>query len=155
MTGTELTRVLDHEHVAYERIPHSHTDTARQEATELHLAQDEVAKTIVLVGQHGYVRASLPASERLDLHKVRELLGCGEDTHLATESELAGAYPMFELGAVPPFGGPTGDWAVLDRRLAHRESVVLEAGVHDESVRIRTHDLIRLADPQIADICQE
>jgi len=60
---------------------------------------------------------------------------------------------MFELGAVPPFGGPTGDRAVLDRRLAARESVVLEAGSHERSVRLRTRDLIRLADAPIADIC--
>jgi prolyl-tRNA editing enzyme YbaK/EbsC (Cys-tRNA(Pro) deacylase) len=35
---------------------------------------------------------------------------------------------MFELGAVPPFGGPAGDRTVVDRRLAEQESVLIEAG---------------------------
>jgi hypothetical protein len=58
----------------------------------------------------------------------RELLGDAKTTPLATEKELAGAYPMFELGAVPPFGGPAGDRTVVDRRLAEQESVLIEAG---------------------------
>ena len=154
MSVVELTRELDREHVPYELIPHRHTETASAEAAELHLTEDEVAKTIVLVGERGYVRVVLAASGRLDLHKARALLGLGKETRLATEAELAGAYPMFELGAVPPFGGPIGDLAVLDRHLASREWLVLEAGTHEESVRVRTRDLIRLADAQIADICE-
>jgi prolyl-tRNA editing enzyme YbaK/EbsC (Cys-tRNA(Pro) deacylase) len=39
--------------------------------------------------------------------------------------------------------------------LADRESVVLEAGSHDESVRLRTADLIGLAKAEVADIAQE
>ena len=154
MNVVEVTRELDREQVPYELIPHRRTETASEEAAELHLDGDEIAKTIVLVGEHGYVRAVLPASERLDLHKARALLGLGKEARLATEAELAGAYPMFELGAAPPFGGPAGDRAVLDRRLARREWLVLEAGTHEESVRVRTRDLIRLTDPQIADICE-
>ena len=46
--------------------------------------------------------AVLPASERIDLRKVRELLEGGKSIHLASEDELARDYPDFELGAVPP-----------------------------------------------------
>jgi prolyl-tRNA editing enzyme YbaK/EbsC (Cys-tRNA(Pro) deacylase) len=44
---------------------------------------------------------------------------------------------------------------VLDSRVAERESVVLEAGSHEQSVRIPTGDLLRVADAQVADICAE
>ena len=54
------------------------------------------------------------------------------------------AYPMYELGAVPPFGVPAGDRVLLDRRLAQHDSVVLEAGSHSESVRLKTADLLSL-----------
>jgi Ala-tRNA(Pro) deacylase len=151
----DLTSELDGQGVVYELIPHRPTGTAREEAAELGLSHDEVAKTIVLATDQGFVRAVLPASGRLDLHKARERLGSGKSTRLATEAELAGAYPMFELGAVPPFGGPPGDRAIVDRRLADRESVVLEAGAHDQSVRIRTEDLLRITASEIADICDE
>jgi hypothetical protein len=55
------------------------------------------------------------------------LLGNDKTTRLATEEELAGADPMFELGAVPPFGGPAGDRIIADRP-ARREGVDRDRG---------------------------
>jgi Ala-tRNA(Pro) deacylase len=156
MSAIDLADRLAKEHVdEYELISHRHTETASEEAAVIGAPRDEVGKTIILVGERGFVRAVLPASERLDLHKVRPLIGCGPTTRLATEEELAGAYPMFELGAVPPFGGPAGDAAVVDHRLALRETVVVEAGTHDSSIRLATKDLVRVAEAQIADICED
>jgi Ala-tRNA(Pro) deacylase len=154
MSSVHITQRLALEHVDdYELIRHQHTESAGDEAAVLGTPPDEVGKTIVLVGEHGFVRAVIPASSRLDLHKVRPVIGCGAGVRLATEEELAGAYPMFELGAVPPFGGPSGDAAVLDRRLALRDTIVVEAGRHDRSIRLATKDLVRVAEAQIADIC--
>ncbi len=154
MSIIDLTRELDREDVAYELIPHRRTMTAGEEASAIGVPPDEVAKTIVLVTEDGYVRAVLPASERLDLDKVRTRLRHPKHARLANEAELAAAYPMFELGAVPPLGGPAGDRTIVDHRLALRESVVLEAGSHDESIRLQMKDLLLLAEAEIADICE-
>ena len=154
MTAFLLEERLAADHVVdYEIIHHRHTESASDEAAAIHAAPEVVGKTIILVGDHGFVRAVIPASERLDLHKTRSVIGCGATARLATEEELAGAYPMFELGAVPPFGGPPGDASVVDHRLALQETVVVEAGTHDHSIRLATKDLIRVAEAQIADIC--
>jgi len=59
---------------------------------------------------------------------------------------------MYELGAVPPFGVPAGDRVLFDRRLAQRDSVVLEAGSHNESLRMKTADLLTLSGAEVADI---
>ena len=155
MTSYDLTRELERKHVDYEVIPHRRTEAAKDEATAIGVEARQVAKTVVLLTDAGYVRAVVPASERLDLHKVRELFGDGKQTRLATERELASAYPMFELGAVPPFGGPAGDQVIVDRRLAERESVVLEAGSHSESVQMRTADLLILTAATIADLAAD
>lgn len=152
MSATELTRELMGQHVDYEVIPHRATETARDEALEVGLA--EVAKTIIVATDQGFVRAVIPASERLDLSKLRALLPGRTNVRLASEEEMAGAYPMFDLGAVPPVGGPPGDRAVLDRHLAVRESLVFEAGAHDSSIRLRTRDVVRLADALIDNICE-
>lgn len=151
MKAEDLMRELAARQLGYELIQHPPTMSAGEEAAAVGVPQQEVAKTIVLFTERGYVRAALPASERLDLHKVRGLLG--NETRLATEGELVVAYPMFELGAVPPFGGPAGDRTVVDRRLADRTTVVIEAGSHSESVRMQSSDLITLAQAEIADIC--
>jgi Ala-tRNA(Pro) deacylase len=126
--------------------------TAGEEAAAIGIPKAEVAKTLVLFTDTGRVRAVLQASERLDLRKVRDLLGSGKSTRLASETELAETYPMFELGAVPPFGGPTGDRTIVDRGLAELETVVIEAGSHSESVRIKTEDLLALTRAEIAEI---
>ena len=60
----------------------------------------------------------------------------------------------FELGAVPPFGGRE-DNVLVDERLAGRDSIVVEAGSHDRSVRLKAADLVRLTRAQVADICRE
>jgi Ala-tRNA(Pro) deacylase len=152
----ELTTALDKEGVRYELLPHAHTERAADEAKALGVDLAEVGKTLVLTTPAGYVRAVLPASERLDLRKVGELLAVGKkQVHLSTEDDLARDYPEFDLGAVPPLGGGRGDRVLIDSRLAERDSIVIEAGSHDESVRVPTADLVRLTAAEVADICQD
>lgn len=156
MTVAAVTRELARQHVSYELIQHRRTRTAREEASLVGVPARDVAKTIVLAaGDGGFVRAVLPASEKLDLAKVREVVGGGKHLRLATEAELVGLYPMFELGAVPPFGGPETDRVVVDLGLARLDYVVLEAGSHSESVRIRVADLLQLTGAQTADLCRD
>jgi prolyl-tRNA editing enzyme YbaK/EbsC (Cys-tRNA(Pro) deacylase) len=56
---------------------------------------------------------------------------------------------------VPPFGGAHGDQVIVDTRLAERDSVVLEAGSHEQSLRMKAADLVRLTGAQVADISKE
>jgi Ala-tRNA(Pro) deacylase len=154
MAEKDVTSVLDQSGVDYELLPHPRTETATAEAEALGLDPQEVAKTIVLSTPGGYVRAVLPASERIDLSKVREQVEGGKRIHLANEEDLQRDYPGFDLGAVPPFGGE-GDRVLLDARLARRETVVLEAGSHEQSVRIKTADLLRLTQADVVDLVQE
>ena len=141
--------------VGYELMRHEHTERAVDEAAALGVDPEDVAKTVVLTTGEGYVRAVLPASERLDLHKLRQHLKGGKEVRLATEAELVGAYPGFELGAVPPFGGPPGDVVVVDWRVVDRDWVIIEAGRHEQSVRVRPRDLVPRLGAEVADICSE
>jgi len=127
-----LTERLDQAGVAYELLEHNPTDRAAEEATALGLRLNEVAKTIVVTAREGNLRVLLPASERIDMHKLRDLLGAGKELHLLTEEALGAEYPEFDLGAVPPVGGRE-DGVVVDRRVADLDQVVFEAGSHDRS----------------------
>jgi Ala-tRNA(Pro) deacylase len=153
--GTEdLTRVLDEAGVRYELLLHARTESAVAEAEALGLAPADVAKTLVVTTPEGYLRAVLPASQRIDLHKLREVTGGGKkDVHLVSEEDLARDYPEFDLGAVPPIGGARRDPVVVDRRLAERDSIVLEAGSHEHSARVSTGDLLHVSGAEVADIC--
>lgn len=151
----DLTDLLERKGVHFEILTHPHTESARDEAAALGIDPHEVAKTVVLVTEHGYVRALVPASDRLDLAKARAVLNLDERPELAHEADLAVAYPSFELGAVPPVGGPSGDRVAVDARLARRDSIVIEGGSHEESLRVRTEELLVLTHAAIGDLCHD
>jgi Ala-tRNA(Pro) deacylase len=156
MATEPLTAVLDRAGVTYELLPHAHTERAADEAQALGLEATVVAKTLIVTSPDGNVRAVLPASERIDLRKLGELEGeSKKNVHLASEEALRRDYPEFELGAVPPVGGTHGDRVVVDRRIAELDTIVLEAGSHEESIRLPTNELIRLTKAQVADICAD
>jgi len=148
-----LIDVLRREHVPYELIPHRHTETALAEASTLGVDPHQVAKTLILTTPFGFVRAVIAASDRLDLERARLTLNTAE-VELATEETLVGAYPEFELGAVPPMGGPY-DRVLVDRRLFDSTFLVLDAGTHDESIRLRTGDLLSIAEAEVADLAHD
>ncbi|HEU0304251.1 MAG TPA: YbaK/EbsC family protein [Gaiellaceae bacterium] len=155
MAASTLTELLDSQGVAYELLPHEHTERAADEAAALGVPADSVAKTLVLAVPDGYVRVVLAASDRLDLHKVREIVGEGKKkVHLATEDDLQRDFPEFELGAAPPVGGRR-DPVLLDQAIAGREQIVFEAGDHDESVRLSPADLQRLAEVRVVDVRED
>jgi Ala-tRNA(Pro) deacylase len=153
---SDLTSALDEAGVSYELLPHPHTETALAEAEALGVAPDDVAKTLVVKVPGGYTRVVLPASARLDMHKLREIHGGGRHkVRLASEDDLRRDYPEFELGAVPPIGGGRKDPVVVDPKVAEQETVVIEAGSHDESVRIAAADLVQVAGAAVTDISED
>ena len=153
MTGTEpLTGALDRLGIGYELLDHERTDRAADEAAVLGLSSSEIAKTIVVTTGAENVRVLVPASERVDLHKLRDLLEAGKELHLLSEDVLEVEYPEFELGAVPPLGG-RDDVVVVDLRLVGLEDIVFEAGTHDRSARVKAADLVSLAGARVADVC--
>lgn len=156
MAVTDLTRVLDDAGAEYELLPHDHTERAVAEAEALGIPPSEVAKTVIVRTGSGHVRALVPAADRIDMRKLREVLGeSKDDVQLATEDEMARDYPEFALGAVPPVGGAQSDPVIVDQRLVEREWLVFEAGSHDDSIRVKTADFLRIARARTADLCHE
>lgn len=148
----DVVGFLEEAGIDFDVQEHAPTVGAADEAAALGVGAEEVAKTLVLVAPSGNVRAVLAASERIALHKVAAVLGVGgKKVHLASEDDLARDYPEFELGAVPPFAGRE-DQVLIDEQLASRDSVVVEAGSHHRSVRLKAADLVRLTGAQVADL---
>lgn len=86
---------------------------------------------------------------------MREIHGGGRHKiHLATEDDLRSDYPEFELGAVPPIGGRS-DPVIVDPKIAELTDVVLEAGSHDESLRIAAADLVAVTGAAVTDISED
>lgn len=143
---------LERAGIPYDTVPHMRTSSALAEARALGVEPAAVAKTVVLSTPKGFIRAVIPASERLDIGKVRKALEV-QSVDLLTEAGLADEYPEFELGAVPPVGGSHHDRVLVDIGVCEHEFVLVEAGTHEGSVRIASADLAGHRSALIADIC--
>jgi Ala-tRNA(Pro) deacylase len=146
-----VTRFLEARGVRYEVIEHDAAYSAVAEARAAGADPAATAKTVALHDRDGYRLAVVPASERLDLRRARELLGASHHLRLATEQELGQDFPAFDLGALPPFAVPPIP-EVVDLRLVGHERIVCAAGEQRRSVLIATLDLLRITEPRVADI---
>jgi Ala-tRNA(Pro) deacylase len=150
-----VTGHLDGAEVAYEVVEHDPTMSATAEAMITNWPPDEVAKTVILQDGDSYVLAVVPASERIDLHKVRDLLGATKALRLATESEIAADFPSLEVGAAPPFGPMMPRAEVIDHRLMKAGRVLCAGGDHRHSVLVDPRDIVRMTDAKTADISED
>jgi Ala-tRNA(Pro) deacylase len=157
MTGPIETvrEFLDERDVAYELVEHDERFTAAAEARASGVEPHDAAKDVLLRGNVGYVLAVIPASERLDLRKTRELLEEASGLRLATEDEIGADFSQFELGALPPFGPILNVSQIVDRRLLDHAQVLCSAGDHRHSIKVDPNDMVRLADARVADLCQD
>jgi Ala-tRNA(Pro) deacylase len=147
-----VTDALRSAHVEFELLSHRRTLTAASEARVLGVLPQETAKTVVVKAGGETARAVVAASDRLDIQRLSDVLGAAAE--LVHEHELVTLYPEFELGAVPPFGGGHGERVVVDVGLVKFDYVVLPAGTHDRSIRMRVGDLLRIAKAEPAEIAR-
>lgn len=158
LSGTGIGAVSEYlraEGIRHEVVEHDETLSAAAEAAATERPPHQVAKTVVLHDRGTYMLAVIPASQRLDLHKVRELLGASGSLRLATEQQMAEDFPALEVGAVPPLGPMMPVAEVVDRRLLDEERVLCAGGDHRHSVLLDPRDIAAATDATVADVCEE
>jgi len=126
--------------VTFTVIPHPKVPTAAGEAHALHLPEELVAKTVVVIANYGPALMVIPASRRLDLPLAAEAVADPE-ARLATERELERQFPDYELGALPPLAMMLLAPMYVDPAVAERDEIVFAAGRQDVSIRMATKDL--------------
>jgi Ala-tRNA(Pro) deacylase len=150
-----LAEFLESQGISYEVVEHPARSTAAADARAAGILPQDAAKTVVLRDGDDFRVAVIPASERLDLHKLRDLLGAGDSLRLASEDEIASRFTDFEVGALPPFAPLLPAPEVMDRRLLDHDRIFCAGGDHRHGVMVSPHDMVRAASPQVADICQD
>lgn len=152
----QLSAFLTQHGVEHEVIEHPPTMRAAESAQASAIPPEEAAKTVVLYDRGALFLAALPASEMLDMHKVRDLLGASKSLRLATEQEIATHFPEFEVGAVPPVGGG-GVFAsrIVDRHLLDQPRVLCSSADHRHALMLDPRELTRLGNAVVADVCEE
>jgi Ala-tRNA(Pro) deacylase len=123
-----VTEHLEQRGSAFELLPHRQAYTSTDEARALGIDADEVLKTLAVRTGPGYVLAVIPASCRLDLHLVRDMLG-DHQARLASEEELGRDFAGYQLGVLPPLGALLGSQVVIDPAVLEHESPCRRRGV--------------------------
>ena len=137
-----LKAYLDGEAVGFETIAHPRTATASETAQAAHIPGDDLAKTVVIHDEKGYVLAVVPSTHRVDLAALNEILD--RDIDLASEAEVTELFADCDSGAAPPVGAAYGVEVVLDRSLLGKERVWFEGGDHRTLVSVTGPDFDRL-----------
>jgi Ala-tRNA(Pro) deacylase len=149
-----VTSYLESQGIAHEVVEHRPTFSAATEARAAGAEPREAAKTLALHDRGGYRLAVIPANRRLDLQRVRALLGGTAHLRLATEPELERDFPMFDVGALPPLGPMVPVPEIVDVHLLYHDRVLCAGGDHRHSLRLDPRDLLRLCEPRVANLCE-
>lgn len=142
----KLDEMLANRHVSFERLHHRPVYTANRTAQVLHVPGKEMAKTILLRSDRGYVLAVVPATHRIDLEEIRKKLDL-QDVEMAGEGEMDRLFPDCEVGAIPPFGSIYHLPTLVDESLAQDEKIVFEAQSHEEAIRMSYRDYEEIEHP--------
>jgi Ala-tRNA(Pro) deacylase len=148
-----VTAFLDRHGVPYEVVEHERTQTAAAEARAAGVPAADAAKTVVLRDDEGLRLAVIPASERLDMHKLKQALA-SSGLRLVTEQEMADELDQFDVGAVPPFGAMFNALELVDERLLEHDRILCSGGDHEHAVLVDPRDVVRAGEARVADICE-
>ncbi|MGH2482698.1 MAG: aminoacyl-tRNA deacylase, partial [Ktedonobacteraceae bacterium] len=99
----QLEQYLCDRKIAYQIQHHPQAYTAQQIAECEHISGKKVAKSVVASADGKMVLLVLSAAHRVDLDKVRALLGA-KNVSLVHEADFQHTFPDCEVGAMPPFG---------------------------------------------------
>jgi Ala-tRNA(Pro) deacylase len=155
-TGLQaVTEYLERQGVPFEIVEHERTETAADEARAAGMPPDDVAKTVVLRDDRGYRLAVIPASRRLDMSKLREVLGETRGLRFVTEEEMAADFGDFEVGALPPFAPMVEAVELMDERLLDHDRILCGGGDHQHGVLLDPLDLVRAGQARVADLCED
>ena len=148
-----LLRILDTRRIPYSLTKHRAVVRAKEMATVERLPAREVAKTIVVCGDHKFHLIVVPADRHVDLHEVQSILNLNH-VRLATEAELATLFPDCELGAMPPVGILYDLPVYLDADLAAENLIAFNAGTHHDAIHMRIEDFLALTQPKVVSLAQ-
>ena len=148
MPATKLREFLDANGVKYVTIRHSVAYTAQEVAASAHIRGKEMAKTVVVKLDGQLALAVVPAAQKVDVRRLKEVTGA-KKAEIAAEEDFRSTFPECDLGAMPPFGNLYGLVVYVDPQLAEDEEIAFNACSHTELMRLPYKDFQRLVQPKV------
>ena len=136
--ATTLQDYLESRKIAYEVVEHPHTDSAMRAAEAAHVPGDQVAKTVLLGDDDSYLLAVIPATHRLELDRLNQMMA--RSLEILPEEEIDATFSDCERGAIPALGEPYGVDVVVDPALTQQTEVYFESGDHEHLIHVHGED---------------
>jgi Cys-tRNA(Pro) deacylase len=129
------------------------TMTARDAATQLRVPLETIIKSILFTDEKQTpVLAILTGDKRADRKKLASAVGVSK-VRIATP-EATKEFAGFEVGVMPPVAHKIRMMTVIDQKVMSFNKVYGGSGTADALMEIDPHDIARLADAKVADICE-
>jgi Ala-tRNA(Pro) deacylase len=147
-----LQKFLTDNAIAYEILPHALTSTSLNSASAAHVPGSNMAKSVILEDEDGYLMAVIPATEHVKIRELNQTLH--RNMGLATERELYQLFQDCDLGAIPPVGMAYGVATIVDDSLMRSNDVYFEAGDHAELIHVKGASFRKLMQDSLhANLC--
>ena len=147
---TTIVDYLNARSVKYDVVEHDRTGCSMETAQSAHVPGDQLAKSVMLEDENGYLMAVIPATHRVHISKLNRLTQ--RQLGLVTEPELEYLFEDCEPGAIPALGNAYGIETVWDEQLATQTDIYFEAGDHEELIHVAGEEFRSL---MASDVCGE
>jgi Ala-tRNA(Pro) deacylase len=147
-TTTWIKDMLEQRGVAYEELHHAEVFTSQEVAQCEHVSGHRLAKVVVVMADGHPVELVLPASRRVVLDRVRDILGAKE-VRLASEAEMQRDFNDCETGALPPLRHWKDVTVMMDFAMEVVGDIVFQAGTHQDTIRLKFQDWFSLVSPRV------
>ncbi|MBI1899647.1 MAG: YbaK/EbsC family protein [Planctomycetia bacterium] len=152
-TARWIREMLTQRGIPFQELHHREVFTSQEVAQCEHTSGHHVAKVVVAMADGRPVELVLPASRRVALKKVKNVLGA-KDVRLASEAEMEKFFQDCQVGAVPPLRHWKDVDVLMDESLNVTGEILFQAATHEDAVRLRFGDWYDLVLPRVADFTE-
>lgn len=133
--STRLNQFLSDQHIAYQTVNHSHSNSSLHSAVAASIPLMHLAKSVVLEDHQGHhLMAVLPANAKISFSALNDELNA--NYHMVKERQVYHMFEDCEHGAIPPIGNAYHMGMVYDQALADLDHVYIEAGDHQTLIKL-------------------
>ena len=152
-TAAWIKTIMEKRGIPYEELHHREVFTAQEVAQSEHISGHRLAKVVVVLADGRPVELIVPASRRVVLDRVREVLGAGE-VRLASEAEMDRIFTDVETGAIPALRHWKDVEVLMDPAMRVEGDIVLHGGTHQDVIRLQYEDWFALVGPRVEAISE-
>ena len=148
----KIVHLLKNKNVDFKILKHEPVYTSEQAAKVRDEPLKSGAKSLLLKTDEEFMLAVIPGSKRLDSYKLKKIVSV-KRLRFASSEEVEQIMGCM-IGACYPIGDIIGIKTVVDKSLLENEFISFNPGVHDQTIKIKSSDLKKVANIELVDILE-